>query len=376
MPLMRRPFLFVQVFTLLSALCLSAQTPKVSLLPIEFGSWQPGNRAPITMWPRSAEAGKLDAHPEYEQTLKESGILRIEERYYRKADNELTVRLFKLRDPSGAYEIYTSRLRPEMVAANVGQVSATDSQGSIALVGNIVFESTAGTSPADLAALVRNLEAFTDKTPLPPIPTFLPTVQHTKATERYALGPAAFRAAAAALGRGDAAALVDVAGFDSGAEAMFAKYKAGRDEATLLLIEYPTPQLAELHLRHLQRALSADKKNGSSVERKGSLLSIILGPTSAAYAEKLRGAVNYETEVTWNEPSTTATDPPITSTLVKIIIATMVLMVMALVLGIAFGGVRIITKRLFPGKVFDRPARMEVLQLGLSGKPIDPRDMY
>jgi hypothetical protein len=178
------------------------------------------------------------------------------------------------------------------------------------------------------------------------------------------------------LGCADAAGLADVAGFKSGAEAMFAKYGMGRDKATLLLIEYPTPQLAELHLRHLQRALSAGKRSGSSVERKGSLLSIVLGPTSAEYAEKLRRAVNYETEVTWNEPSTTATDPPITSTLVKIIIATMVLMVMALVLGIAFGGVRVITKRLFPGKVFDRPAQMEVLQLGLSGKPIDPRDMY
>jgi hypothetical protein len=90
----------------------------------------------------------------------------------------------------------------------------------------------------------------------------------------------------------------------------------------------------------------------------------------------LRGAVNYETEVTWNEPSSTATDPPITSTLVKIIIATGMFMMVTLVLGIAFGGVRVITKRLFPGKVFDRPAQMEVLQLGLSGKPIDPRDMY
>jgi hypothetical protein len=45
-------------------------------------------------------------------------------------------------------------------------------------------------------------------------------------------------------------------------------------------------------------------------------------------------------------------------------------------LGIAFGGVRVITKRLFPGKVFDRKEQIEVLQLGLSGKPIDPTDLY
>jgi len=51
-------------------------------------------------------------------------------------------------------------------------------------------------------------------------------------------------------------------------------------------------------------------------------------------------------------------------------------MLVAVVLGVAFGGVRVLTKRLFPGKVFDRPEQMEVLQLGLSGKRIDPRDFY
>jgi len=44
--------------------------------------------------------------------------------------------------------------------------------------------------------------------------------------------------------------------------------------------------------------------------------------------------------------------------------------------GIAFGGVRVVIKRLFPGKVFDRPQDIEVLQLGLSGKKIDASDMY
>src|SRR4029077_17452364 len=119
-------------------------------------------------------------------------------------------------------------------------------------------------------------------------------------------------------------------GFSSGAEAMFARYESAKNRALVVLIEYPTPQLAELHLRNLQRGVRDARLRTSSIERKGSLLSIVLAPSSAAYAERLRGSVNYETEVTWNEPSTTATDPPITSTLVKFIIATMVLMVMAL----------------------------------------------
>jgi hypothetical protein len=244
--------------------------------------------------------------------------------------------------------------------------------------GNLVLWISANAilTPGDRKAVEIWLQSVSDGVASPPIASYLPEKNRLELTERYALGSVAFRQAATELGRPEVGGLVDAAGFNSGAEAMFARYKSGKNEATLLLIEYPTPQLAELHLRHLQRALHDAKLGTSSVERKGSLLSIVLAPTSAEYAEKLRGAVNYETEVTWNEPSSTATDPPITSTLVKIIIATGVFMVVTLVLGIAFGGVRVITKRLFPGKVFDRPAQMEVLQLGLSGKPIDPRDMY
>jgi len=300
-----------------------------------------------------------------QNVLNESGYLGGDYREYQSGERKIQLTLYKFRDSSGAYEAY-SFLRP--VASSVANSIAVNKSNLVLwVVGNITNE--------EEFAIEAWEQKASDGVTAPPIASYLPSQFRVSNTDRYALGPAAF-GLAAEVNSPNSAGLKGVAGFDSHAEAMFAKYKSGRDEATLLLIDYPTPQLAELHLRHLQRALHDAKLSTSSIERKGSLLSIVLAPTSAEYAEKLRGAVNYETEVTWNEPSTTATDPPITSTLVKIIIATMVLMGMAFVLGIAFGGVRIITKRLFPGKVFDRPARMEVLQLGLSGKPIDPRDMY
>jgi Family of unknown function (DUF6599) len=317
--------------------------------------------------PSSVPAGGGDQQPL--PVLKEAGIIKLGSRNYRSGDRSAQVLLYSFQDSSGAYQAFTS-MRAE--AASGDSASVTRVNGNLVVWIHSNFKLT----PEELRVLDAWEQSISDGIPSPPIATYLPDQSRQSFSERYALGPVAFREAAAALGRADAARLVDVAGFDSHAEAMFAKYKAVKDEATLLLIEYPTPQLAELHLRHLQRGLRDAKLSTSSIERKGSLLSIVLAPTSAEYAEKLRAAVNYETEVTWNEPSTTATDPPITSTLVKIIIATMVLMGMAFVLGIAFGGVRVITKRLFPGKVFDRPAQMEVLQLGLSGKPIDPRDMY
>ena len=145
----------------------------------------------------------------------------------------------------------------------------------------------------------------------------------------------------------------------------------------MLLIEYPTPQLAQQHLRHLEQALSPEAKQaGTTIERDASLLSVVLRPSSAAYGQSLRAAVNYETSVTWHEPKHTLTDPPWATMLAKIMIATMLFMLVAVVLGAAFGGVRVLAKIFFPGKVFDRPDQMDVLQLGLSSKRIDSRDFY
>jgi hypothetical protein len=62
--------------------------------------------------------------------------------------------------------------------------------------------------------------------------------------------------------------------------------------------------------------------------------------------------------------------------MVKIFLFTGLFLGFATGVGIAFGGLRVIIKRLFPGKVFDRPEDIEVLQLGLSGKKIDASDMY
>jgi hypothetical protein len=103
---------------------------------------------------------------------------------------------------------------------------------------------------------------------------------------------------------------------------------------------------------------------------------VVLSPVSGQAAASLRESINYQTSVTWNEPSQTLTDPPWLVVVKDIFVGTLAFCGIAIVLGIAFGGVRVLTKRFFPGKVFDRPEDMEVLQLGLSGKRIDPRDFY
>jgi len=359
----RLRFITVFLLALAAAPWVSAQS---LVLPSHFSTWsgQPS--------PDSVETEN------YTNLWKETGRTPGELSQYSSGAARINVGLWKYRDPSSAYEMYTALISPEMHPSTLNRTSAVDGDRLIVLVGSSILQvrPIQPISTQDLVTLVNSVGAHADQAPLPPIRTYLPG-GFSDGTQRYALGPVALRNALNTLKHEEFTNLVSEAGFDSGAEAMIAEYRNGRESAGLLLLEYPTPQLAEQHLRHLEQALSAAAKQaGTTIERKASLLSLVLRPSSAAYGDGLRSAVNYETHVTWHEPTHTITDPPWTSILGKIFISTGLFMVVAVVLGVAFGGVRVVAKLFFPGKVFDRPEQMDVLQLGLSGKRINSRDFY
>ena len=97
---------------------------------------------------------------------------------------------------------------------------------------------------------------------------------------------------------------------------------------------------------------------------------------SRALATALLDQVHYETQVTWNEPRFRLTNPNIGQVIIGTIIGTGVILLFALVAGIAFGGVRLVVKHFFPGKVFDRAPHVDIIQLGLTSKPIEAKDFY
>ena len=352
------------VLALAAAPYLSAQ--RESLLPVHFGGWS---------------KGYCPAKPAATVLAEETGLIDNIACQFTSNGQSVSVWAGSFRDPSSGYEVYTSEISPGMQPSTLGQNSAIDGDKLLMLVGHVVVrvEQPRGVPAEDLQQLFASLHAHADQTPLPPIRGYLPE-GFTDGTQRYALGPKAFLSALSGLKHEEFSNLADEVGFGDSrdrAETIIAKYSNGKDSAALLLIDYPTPQLAEQHLRHQEQAISpAAKQAGTTIERKGSLLTLVLKPTSAAYADSLRRAMSYETAVTWNEPHQTVTDPPLLTTLSKIFIGTGVFMMVAVVLGVAFGGVRVMAKIFFPGKFFDRPEQMDVLQLGLSGKRIDSRDFY
>src|SRR5258708_2936290 len=212
--------------------------------PAHFASW---SGQPTPMWVEK------EAPSNYLDLWKETGRTPGEFCEYSSGDAKIDVGLQKYRDPSSAYEMYTALIRPEMHPSTLNRTSAVEGDRLFVLLGNSILEvrPTPVFSTADLVPLVNSVGAHADQPPLPPIRTYLPR-GFSDGTQRYARGPAAFLNAIVSLKQGEFANLAGEAGFHSNAEAMLAQYRAGKDEAVLLLIEYPPPQLAGQPLRHLE----------------------------------------------------------------------------------------------------------------------------
>src|SRR5436305_441546 len=166
------------------------------------------------------------------------------------------------------------------------------------------------------------------------------------------------------------------ASLGSNVRGMIARQPAKLGEATLMLIEYPTPQLAAEKFREIeavhQPATQPEAGNPSILDvapffdkRTGPIIVIAAGPLGLSEARSLLGSVSYEADVTWNENTYVSKKDNLANLLFNIIVLCCIVVGLALVAGLAFGGLRIIMKRLFPDRVFDRPEDRELISLRL-----------
>ena len=346
-PGMRKPSLALII--VLATPALRAQ----EALPRHYGDWTASG--PVLKAP-----APVHSNDQQQAILIESGIVSTNSRAYTSGPNTGQLAVSQFRDSSGAYEAFTFLRSSDMVPDDVSPEAAVGRDRALLQYGNLVLEinGLAAMSPADLQTLSKWLAGAAQKTPLPPIRNFLPQRHLIPGSERYILGPLAFRSATETADRGAYSQLADELGFRAGAEAILARYRKGKDDGVLLLVEYPTPQLAAQRQKHIEQGLaSTPQPSETAIRRKGSLLSLVLQPASHEYAEALLDDVRYETQVTWNEPSHEVTDPPWSIVIVNTILGTGVFLVAAFVFGIAFGGIRVMTKIFLPGKVFDRAER-------------------
>jgi Family of unknown function (DUF6599) len=348
---------------LLFALPASAQ----GILPPSLSGWtsqgSPANQAPM-------DTAQASAFREY-------GYVSGEAQSYVHGSDRIDVAVYKFKDPSGAYGAYSFLRQPDMAKAGLTEHSSISSDRALALTGDLVLDVHAARiaeRKQQLKSLASAVAQHAKDGLLPSLWQHLPQKGIVPRSDRYVLGPQTLNQ----LFPGN---LGDSLGFQNGAEAELAHYRLNGQDAELLIADFPTPQLAQQQLDNLQKKFNVDGSNPAAgsplyAKRTITLLAIVAGAPSQADAQNLLSAVHSGTELTWNEPAFQFKEPRIEMMIVGSIIGSGVICLFALIAGISFGGLRLIVKRLMPGKVFDRSEYVQILQLGLGSKPINSDDFY
>ena len=274
-----------------------------ALLPEAFDGW-------VTAQPSKILADASQADTANAAAMKEYGYVTGLEADYKREGETLTLRALKFDDASGAYGAYTFYRQNGWPKEAIGTGAASDNNRVLFWQGTIVvdakFSRVGPMSAGELREIARQLpEPTGNRAMAPPILVNLPQHQLDPQTTHYAMGPAGYEGASGVL----PAALV---GFDKGAEAVTANYSLVSGPATLTIIDYPTPQMAEAQ----ESAIRAYLKAGSSaqppwpkpltdsdlasleVRHSGPLVVVVSGDAIPDESHRLIESVHYEANLT------------------------------------------------------------------------------
>jgi hypothetical protein len=341
------------------------------VLPTEFAGWQ--LKGTIAKSDDPSIADPTDA-----PVLKEYGFQRLEKASYTRDDGRnLTIKAAVFADASGAYGAFTYYQSPEMADETIGGQGASSNNRVLFYQANVlvdaVFDRVSVMSAAQLRQLAGLLPQAEDSKRNPPsLPMYLPKASNERHPERnttkYILGPVGLDRVGSPL----PASMVD---FSAGAEVVMSRYEAKAGDSTLMLIEYPTPQIAADRLRQIDAShhITQQQPGVASIldvgpffdARTGPIIVIAAGPLSQSEARSLMSSISYEADVTWNENTYVRKKDNLANFLFNAIILCGIVVGLALVAGVAFGGLRILIKRFFPDSVFDRREAVEIIALHL-----------
>ena len=364
----------------LAALPASAQ----GILPGSFAGWS-GTVQPGIAQPTVYNGDKIGSMPaeRTQAAMKEYGFVSGENGAYSRGTETLQVNLYKMKDPSGAYGLYSFLRTTDMPRAEFTEHSSTSRERALVLAGNLVLEvkgQDLQRNSSALKALVATVTPHAESGLLPTIGDHLPAKGFVDRTDKYVLGPET-------LNQFFPLADGDWLGFSQGAEAETAKYRVNGHELDLVIADFPTPQTAAKKVAELQKKFNINESKGANdsnaaenskplyARRAMTLVAIVSGAATKKEADAILDQLESGTEITWNEPTFEFKEPGIGVMIVGAITGTGVICLFAIIAGLAFGGVRLMVKRA-TNKVFDRPDQVQVLQLGLSSKPINAEDFY
>ena len=320
-----------------------------AVLPANFAGWQLQGNIQTSTDPTSAD-------PTNPAVLKEYGFTDFASGTFARDDGrKLAVRAARFADASGAYGAFTFYKQPEMLNEKIGDQASSLNNRILFYRGNVLVDAVFDTLSVMSAAELRDLASVIplpqgSARNLPPLPTYLPKQMYTKNSAKYIMGPFA-------LDKLGSPIPVQIVDFGAGAEVVEGTYHGSDGEGTLLLISYPTPQIAADHFHRIEQAHQPTSQNGQPVvvemgafaqKRSGPIVAVATGTFTQREAEALVNQIHYDADLTWNENTFFDKKNNVANLLWNVVLLCGALMGITIVAGFAFGGARVALRRLLP----------------------------
>jgi len=351
------------------------------LLPDTFDGWVQTGKPTLTRDPAQIDPAHVAALKEYGFTYGEVA------QYKRDANETLTMRALRFQDSSGAYGGYSATRQNGWAKEDIGTGATSDHNRVLFWKGDTVvdanFSSVGPMTAGELRSVASHLPTPRgNKALAPPILSFLPTADLQHRTEHYAEGPAGYV-------EGGGVLPPQIVGFDKDAETITASYGLSSGPATLTIIEYPTPQIAQAQEKTIRdyiaagakaqppwtKALNDSDEASLGVRRSGLLVALVSGDAIPDESRRLIDLVHYEADLT-------AIPQPVESEVAKtgqllmgIAVIVVIGSIAALLLGFFLGGGRALW-RVAHGKPASSMYDAEFIHLDLTEKWKDENTIH
>lgn len=327
-----------------------------NILPKSFAGWTQTGEVKTATKPEQVDSA-------YPGVLNEYGFTGAETATYTRPDGRrLTVKAAQFKDATGGYGAFTFYRDSTMKSERIGTKAASANERILFFRSNVLVDATfdrvTGMSAAELRDLAGMLpEAKASAANLPNLPEYLPKQNARENSAKYILGPQALAASKTTLP-------AELVNFSVDPEVMTQIYMTPDGPVTLMLVEYPTPQIATERLRAFQASAS-----DLGARRTGPIIVLESGNLGSSDAKNLLNSVNYEAEITWNEATSMSKRDNIGNLLVAVFGLIGILLLVGVLFGVFFGGIRVLMTRYFPGTMLDLPENVEIVQLHLDDRP-------
>ena len=274
-----------------------------ALLPEALSGWVETEPPKSLTDPAQADPANAAALKEYEYTGGASAT-------YKRNGETLTVKALRFQDASGAYGAYSFYRQNGWAKENIGTGATSNHNRVLFWKGETVVDATFSHIGPMSASEMRELASHLPSLPgtkamMPPILADLPQGSLDAQITHYAVGPVGYAGAGGVLP-------AELVGFDRGAEAVTASYTLNSGPATLTIIDFPTPQMAEAmepKIRDYIKAGSNAQPPWSKplqdsdlasleVRRSGPLVAIVSGDAIPDESHRLIEMVHYDADLT------------------------------------------------------------------------------